>query len=366
MESPGEYLKREREHRGVSLDDIFKATRVPLKHLEALEADNYDDMPHATFIKGYIKSYCKVLGVDETDAVLRYEIYLKDKACSADNAKAVPRPRKIQRQPLLGHLWGDRRNIIMVAVGVPAVVIIIIAFLIFGAKAPGPVEVEEQVAQEAQEAVIYAEPADATGKPVSEAAPAPVKAVEKAPEPVKAVEEAPMRHSLAVKAIETVWIQAVIDKGKPFDVTLKQGDTVVWKAAESLTLKIGNAGGVSLTFNGKQMPPVGEAGYVVSLDLPGGKVKVLAAPEPEEEPVEPAEKGLEAGSPAPAATPGADIKEPELAPGVDIRELLPAIAPVEGVKSFKPAATMVEGIKSPVKEGDNTEAEGEADLPPAP
>jgi len=115
-----------------------------------------------------------------------------------------------------------------------------------------------------------------------------------------------MRHSLVVKATETVWIQVVIDKRQPFDVTLKQGETVAWEAAEALTLKIGNAGGVSLSFNGKQMAPVGKLGYVVSLDLPGGKVKVLSGPTKAEE------------GPAP---------RPEPAPGVGIKELLPQTAP---------------------------------------
>ncbi|MBE9528672.1 MAG: helix-turn-helix domain-containing protein, partial [Proteobacteria bacterium] len=77
MESPGEYLKREREHRGVELKAVFEATRIPLKLLEAIESDNLEAQ-HPTFIKGFIRSYCKHLGLDENDAVLRYEIFIKE------------------------------------------------------------------------------------------------------------------------------------------------------------------------------------------------------------------------------------------------------------------------------------------------
>src|SRR3990170_8389783 len=147
MESPGEYLKREREIRRVSLQKIHEATRVSLKFLESIEADRYEGLPHATFIKGYIRSYCKVLGVDETDAVLRYEIFLRDKAGSAEGVKPQarpPRPRKIQRPPLLGQFWGDKRNIIMAAIVAAALVIIITAYFIFGLKAPAPEPVEAE------------------------------------------------------------------------------------------------------------------------------------------------------------------------------------------------------------------------------
>src|SRR3972149_10588943 len=76
MESPGEHLKREREHRGVSLQKICESTRVPMKYLEAIEADRVEGLPQPAFVKGYIRNYCKVLGLDENDAVLRYEVWL--------------------------------------------------------------------------------------------------------------------------------------------------------------------------------------------------------------------------------------------------------------------------------------------------
>src|SRR5574340_653189 len=87
MESPGEYLKRERELRRASLTSLFEATRIPLKYLEAIEADDYESLPHPTFVKGFIKSYCKYLGLDETDAVLRYEIYMKERSDKAEPSR---------------------------------------------------------------------------------------------------------------------------------------------------------------------------------------------------------------------------------------------------------------------------------------
>ncbi|MBI5903719.1 MAG: helix-turn-helix domain-containing protein, partial [Deltaproteobacteria bacterium] len=51
MEDPGENLKREREQRGVTLQKMHEATKVQMKHLEALEADDYSSLPHPTFVR---------------------------------------------------------------------------------------------------------------------------------------------------------------------------------------------------------------------------------------------------------------------------------------------------------------------------
>ncbi len=342
MESPGEYLKREREHRGIKLSEVFNATRVPMKYLIALEADDYDSMPHPTFIKGYIKAYCKVLGVDETDAVLRFEVFQREKALKAGAGKKpeprAPMPKRIEQPPLLGEFWSNRRNVAMVAGGAIGVIIIIIiaVFLIRGRGAPSaPVE-----------SVAHEEPAQAP--PVNQAPPAPEKPAEKpAPKAAAPAKKAPakpaavvkkeqpqapveLRHSLVVKANEVVWIQVSIDGKEPFDVTLKDGETVVWKAEKGLELKIGNAGGVDLTFDGKHLAPPGQPGYVVSLDLPGGEVKVLSRPKPvEEKPApepSPAPGAPGAASPAPAPSPAGTGSAPA-AGGVKPAAKSPAPAP---------------------------------------
>ncbi|MFQ5735951.1 MAG: RodZ domain-containing protein [Thermodesulfobacteriota bacterium] len=344
MESPGEYLKREREIRGIKLSEVFEATRVPKKSLEALEADEYDSMPHPTFVKGYIKAYCKVLGVDETDAVLRYEIYLREKSLKAGDAKAesrTPVPKSVKEPPLLGEFWRSKRNVVLAAAGAAVLIIIIIASIFIPRKGPAPVPVAQTVEERAVPGT--APEAAPERAPAVEKKPAPRKAArpvpaEKKPAAPAVAEQAKPRHSLVVKATDTVWVQAVIDGKEPFDVTLKPGEKVVWKAVDGLVLKIGNAGGVELAFDGKPLAPVGEPGYVVSLSLPGGKVKVLARPKPA--PVKPASPALEDAAvegPPPAEAP---TVEPEAEEG-------PAPAQVEKAAPEAPAASEPVQVQEP-------------------
>jgi cytoskeletal protein RodZ len=63
MRSFGEQLKEARETRGVSLDAVAKATRIPLRHLEAIERSDLEGLPRGPFGQGYIKAYAGFLGI---------------------------------------------------------------------------------------------------------------------------------------------------------------------------------------------------------------------------------------------------------------------------------------------------------------
>lgn len=60
----GEILRDERESRRYRLDDLAKRTRIRLEYLEALEANEFEKLPSATFVKGYIRTYAQLFGFD--------------------------------------------------------------------------------------------------------------------------------------------------------------------------------------------------------------------------------------------------------------------------------------------------------------
>lgn len=64
MRTVGQILKEEREKRFYTLDEIEKATKIRKELLEALEKDQYDNLPPSTFVQGFIKNYGKFLGLD--------------------------------------------------------------------------------------------------------------------------------------------------------------------------------------------------------------------------------------------------------------------------------------------------------------
>jgi len=77
MESPGKYLKAQRELRNVSLEEIAKSTKIREAFLRAIEEDSYELLPPAFYVKGFLTVYARDLGLDAHDIGLRYQNYLK-------------------------------------------------------------------------------------------------------------------------------------------------------------------------------------------------------------------------------------------------------------------------------------------------
>jgi cytoskeletal protein RodZ len=61
----GQVLRLTRREIGLSLADISQQTKIKLEYLKALEANQFEQLPSATFVKGFIKTYSKVLELDD-------------------------------------------------------------------------------------------------------------------------------------------------------------------------------------------------------------------------------------------------------------------------------------------------------------
>ena len=72
MESLGTHLKRERELRDISLNDVAEATKINIRYIEAIEADQFETLPGKTFVIGFLKNYASYIGLDGDEVVTRY------------------------------------------------------------------------------------------------------------------------------------------------------------------------------------------------------------------------------------------------------------------------------------------------------
>jgi cytoskeleton protein RodZ len=72
MASFGEGLRKERESRGIALDTVVSATKISLRHLNAVESDSFEQLPGGLFNKNIVRNYARTLGLDEEDWVDRY------------------------------------------------------------------------------------------------------------------------------------------------------------------------------------------------------------------------------------------------------------------------------------------------------
>lgn len=72
MSQFGAELKKERESRGIALEAITEATKISSRHLDALEREQFRQLPGGVFNKGIVRSYARVVGLDEDAWVGRY------------------------------------------------------------------------------------------------------------------------------------------------------------------------------------------------------------------------------------------------------------------------------------------------------
>jgi cytoskeletal protein RodZ len=89
----GEHLKREREMRGVTIQEISTATRISSRFLEALENENWDQLPGGVFNRGFIRSIARFLGLDEETLVAEYalESNAKPELRTTSHSEQIPR-----------------------------------------------------------------------------------------------------------------------------------------------------------------------------------------------------------------------------------------------------------------------------------
>ncbi len=72
MPGVGQYLREQRETRRMSVEEVSRATRVPVQSVERIEADRFDELPGEVFVRGFLKSYARALGVPADEVMARY------------------------------------------------------------------------------------------------------------------------------------------------------------------------------------------------------------------------------------------------------------------------------------------------------
>jgi len=107
--SLGEFLKSEREKRGLTIEQTSSATKIGLKILKQLEADKYSELPALPFVRGFVRNYGKFLGLDGEKLLQEYSSFLDEhsrerpKRDAGHSGYAFERPEGEQSRKVL---WG--------------------------------------------------------------------------------------------------------------------------------------------------------------------------------------------------------------------------------------------------------------------
>jgi len=72
MESIGRYLRHARETRAMSVEEVSRATRIPVSSIERIEADHFDDLPGEVFVRGFLRAYARAVSLPVEEVLARY------------------------------------------------------------------------------------------------------------------------------------------------------------------------------------------------------------------------------------------------------------------------------------------------------
>jgi cytoskeleton protein RodZ len=277
VESFGARLKREREQRKITLDEIALSTKIGTRFLTALEEEQFDQLPGGIFNKGFVKAYARYLGIDEGQAVADYvtasgtSLPEATPEESPELAVLAARVPESEVGPETGLPWG-----------LFAMALLIVAFglAIWGfysrdkTAKPNlvvPALVDARKSTLAPENVPQAPPAKAA--PETGSAP-PVHSTQAAAHEASQPDAIsnPGAFLVQIKAREDSWVAISADGREIMQDTLSASEQKSIGAREEIIIKTGNAGALDISFNGKKLPSQGAPNQVKTLTFdPNGQ-----------------------------------------------------------------------------------------------
>lgn len=194
----GEELHAARVALGLSLDEVAERTRIPVRYLQALEDDDLSVFPSGPFLTGFSKKYRALLGLPE-------------RAVSLRAAAPMPELTSTVTSPASPSSATRKRAIRTAAIGGVLAVTALLLMRVLGASAP---EAEPTIGE-------------------------------------------PMRLFLEVDVEEAVRARVYSDGEREFAEALKPGPPAVFAGRDEVRIELETLSGVELTFQGKQLKPLG-------------------------------------------------------------------------------------------------------------
>ena len=293
IELVGQYLRRKREEKRISLDEVSLQTRIQPVFLQAIEDGRFDKIASMVSIKGFVRSYARFLKIDEVEVLKRLSEYLSSVSSvaslsapvSSGSPKTEPAPAQTLLFPLgptlrsgdaasndlilnMGTVGEKTRKMTSYSQWVGGSAIVLIGLFLFQLYAPregnkgelsSPVQirVETRPAGDAPSPINTVDDVPAVDAPTVDT-PSAQQASE-TPTP----NATPKPFLLSLEAREPTWVKVLVDGKGTKDVLLLTGEKVVWQADKTFLLTMGNAGGAEVSLDGKDLGFLGKKGEIL-------------------------------------------------------------------------------------------------------
>lgn len=270
----GDLLRETREQKKLSLEDVEQGTNIRKLYIKAIEDGNYEKLPGEVFLKGFIKTYGKFLGLNSLELIEQYKkeknaSTISEEVVSTNQVQEQPispaQPKKVEEKTpvetttketkekaipkidsfttsqtyLQSNKSNSKKNIFLVII----ILIVIIGGAVFFLSSQDTSNTKAPVHTTQQES---------TQQPEQQAQQQP------APAPVVSGAEV-----IAVFN-EDCWTEVKVDGNIVLSETVKKGSNLNWKGNNQIDITVGNAGAIDITFNNQPVGKLGDIGAVVT------------------------------------------------------------------------------------------------------
>lgn len=226
----GERLRAAREEKGMSLEDLAAQTRIPRRHLESLEASDWDKLPAPTYTVGFARSYATSVGLDRTEIADQLRAEMGGTRPATATAAETFQPADPARTMPKGLVLG----------AIAAVLVLLLLMSWLNSRS-------------------------LSGSDAAEEAAAPPLAAPTTSAPPPAAPAQAAQGPVVLTAIAPAWVQ-VTDQGRTlFEGEMAPGQRFeVPQTATAPLLRVGAPQALRITVGTAVVPPVGPAGQVTS------------------------------------------------------------------------------------------------------
>ncbi len=256
----GERLKEAREKKGLSLYEAEDSTKIRSKYLQAIENNNFSELPGRVYVIGFLRNYARFLGLDAEELVEEYK-----KIAPAEKEYEIETQSDYTPKRLAFNLK------------VPIIIIAILAGIIISwyFLAEGKVEESQKPLEGINSGDLnnpdsgsgsQATTGDNIGHSENGASEDETSDGEDNGSKNSAEHLEGLRVTIDVVKQEC-WISVTEEGRVVFSGTLKAGERKTFTGTDKITIKFGNAGAVRVTHNGLRLEPLGKDGEIVTREF---------------------------------------------------------------------------------------------------
>jgi cytoskeletal protein RodZ len=238
MPALGEEFRSAREARGLTLSDVAEQIHIRSVYLNAIEHEEWPSIGAPVYVRGFIRTYARFLGLDAESAVARFNDMVPVERPGAH----APSPSVMETERSGPSIWALIGGV---------VALMLVAFVGYEWW-----QFNQGTAQQGDRPVAAASAPAPSAAPTTAAVPRP----SASPSPA-------LRHSLAIRLTQRSWLRVTVD-GKTQLQGIYPAGTAKTFSGGVADLRVGNAGGVQVSVNGAPAKTLGKDGDVVEQRYP--------------------------------------------------------------------------------------------------